>query len=364
MRTRGLASIAAVIACVAATGATPAAAETDFTAPVAFSLTPNTVIPLPLGMAAGYYRQNAVVLADYECRDEDGGSGIASCVGTVPDGSPLDTTTLGAHGFQIVAQDNAGNTSTLSFAYVVMRPATVSITSATVVENDSGKQNVKLAVTMTNGNVPVGIGYAAHAGSADTSDYTSKSGTLSFWKSKFTKGGSQLVWQTSQTITLQLKPDTTPEDDQSFTVDLTPLWSAATPVDIVDAAGTVTILNDDVSTGQRVSVSDVTAREGSAMCFVVSLATPAVGTIAVPYTVAGDTATGGPKSAASSDFVAKKPGTLTFTNGQRFKFIAVLGRPDSAVEGDETMHITLGNPTGGAALYRATGTGTILDDDA
>jgi hypothetical protein len=355
--------MAVVIACVAAVGATPAAADTDFTAPLAFSLTPNTVIPLPLGMAAGYYRQNAVVLADYECRDEDGGSGIASCVGTVPDGSPIDTTTLGAHGFQIVAQDNAGNTSTLSFAYVVMRPATVSITSATVVENDSGKQNVKLALTMTNGLVPVGVRYATHAGSADTDDYTSKSGTLSFWKTKFTKGGNQLVWKTAQTITLQLKADASVEEDEEFTVDLTPLWSAATPVDIVDATGFVTILNNDVSAGQRVSVSDVTAREGSAMYFVVSLATPAVGTIAVPYTVAGDTATGGPKSAASSDFVAKKPGTVTFTNGQRFKFIAVLGRPDSADEDDETLHVTLGTPTGGASLHRATGTGTILDDD-
>jgi hypothetical protein len=364
MRTRWLVSTALAVVCAVAATAAPAAAEADITAPLAFSFTPNTVTPLPLGAYAGYYRQNAVVIADYECRDETGGSGVASCVGTVPDGAPLDTTTLGVHAFQIVAQDNAGNTSTLSFSYLVADPATVSISSATVVENDSGRQAVKLAVTMTNGAVPVSVSYSTHARSADSSDYLTRRGTLSFWRTRTTRAGTSLVWKTAQTIVVPLLPDTTPEGDQVFTVDLVPLWPATTPVDIVDGTGTVTILNDDLTAGQRVSVSDVTAREGSALYFVVSLANPAATAITVPFTVAGDTATGGPKSAPGSDFVTKKPGTLTFSAGQRFKYVAVTGLADKTAEADETLHVMLGTPTGGAALHRPTGTGTIFDDDA
>jgi hypothetical protein len=314
-------------------------------------------------MYAGYYRPNAVVLANYVCVDEDGGSGVASCVGTVPAGSPIDTSTIGVHQFQIVATDNAGNASTLTFFYRVMDPVTVSISSATVVENDSGKQAVKLALTMTNGFVPVGLQYATHPGSANTSDYTAKSGSLSFWKSKFTRGGTQLVTKTAQTIVVPLKPDTTVEGDESFTVDLQTFWPASTPVDVIDGTGTVTILDDDVTAGQRVSVSDVTAREGTMLFFVVSLATPAAGPISVPYSIAGDSATGGKKKAAGTDFVAKKPGTLSFSAGQRYKFVAVVGVNDGTAEGDETLRVELGTPTGGAVLHRAIGTGTILDDD-
>ena len=66
---------------------------------------------------------------------------------------------------------------------------------------------------------------------------------------------------------------------------------------------------------------------------------------------------------AGADFVAKKPGILTFKAGQRFKYIAVTGRVDTNEEADETLHITLGTPSNGVVVHRATGTGTILDDD-
>ena len=49
------------------------------------------------------------VPADYACADI--GSGIASCVGSVPLGNPIDTTAVGLHLFTVTAVDRAANES-------------------------------------------------------------------------------------------------------------------------------------------------------------------------------------------------------------------------------------------------------------
>ena len=59
------------------------------------------------------------VAADYSCADE-GGSGLASCTGDVPDGDPLSTTTAGDHAFTVVARDGAGNETTVTHHYTVV----------------------------------------------------------------------------------------------------------------------------------------------------------------------------------------------------------------------------------------------------
>jgi hypothetical protein len=66
------------------------------------------------------YLLNEVVLADYACQDEAGGSGLASCVGAVADGTQIDTATVGAKTFTVNAEDNAGNTATLTHNYSVV----------------------------------------------------------------------------------------------------------------------------------------------------------------------------------------------------------------------------------------------------
>lgn len=66
------------------------------------------------------YILGQVVLADYTCEDEAGGSGLASCVGTVPNGSAIDTASVGAKSFTVNAADNAGNTNTASASYNVI----------------------------------------------------------------------------------------------------------------------------------------------------------------------------------------------------------------------------------------------------
>lgn len=66
------------------------------------------------------YTLNEVVNASYTCADETGGSGLASCVGTVANGSPIDTSSVGAKSFTVDAADNEGNTRSVTHNYNVV----------------------------------------------------------------------------------------------------------------------------------------------------------------------------------------------------------------------------------------------------
>ncbi|MFD9413058.1 OmpL47-type beta-barrel domain-containing protein [Streptomyces sp. NPDC059989] len=67
--------------------------------------------------AASTYLYRQPVTASYSCTDVT--SGVASCVGTVPNGSPINTSTLGSRTFTVNATDNATNPSTKSVTYNV-----------------------------------------------------------------------------------------------------------------------------------------------------------------------------------------------------------------------------------------------------
>jgi hypothetical protein len=66
---------------------------------------------------AATYTVGEVVNASYTCTD--GGSGMASCVGTVPSGSAIDTTTTGTKTFTVNSRDAVGNTSMSTVTYMV-----------------------------------------------------------------------------------------------------------------------------------------------------------------------------------------------------------------------------------------------------
>lgn len=82
---------------------------------------PDTEAPtVDIGRPAngGAYLVGQTVHASYTCADT-GGSGIASCAGTVPDGGTLDTSSPGVRRFEVTATDGAGNTTTIVHDYVV-----------------------------------------------------------------------------------------------------------------------------------------------------------------------------------------------------------------------------------------------------
>ena len=94
----------------------PVASNTLHVGPAGPDLT-DPVVTITTPADAGTYGQGTVVAADYECTDSQ--SGIASCVGTVADGAPIDTSTLGLHSFTVDAEDNAGNTTSVTHNYTV-----------------------------------------------------------------------------------------------------------------------------------------------------------------------------------------------------------------------------------------------------
>ena len=66
------------------------------------------------------YTKGQSVTASYLCADEAGGSGVASCVGTVADGEAINTATVGSHTFTVTALDNAGNSFAVTHTYNVV----------------------------------------------------------------------------------------------------------------------------------------------------------------------------------------------------------------------------------------------------
>lgn len=111
-----------------------------------------------------------------------------------------------------------------------------------------------------------------------------------------------------------------------------------------------------------VSVGDVAAVEGNSgtprsLKVPVSLSDPQGGPVIVSYTTAAGSAT------ANADYKAKTSGTVKIATGKLVGAVSVKILPDTAVEGDETLTITLTAASGGVVVARATGTVTILDDD-
>jgi hypothetical protein len=64
------------------------------------------------------YKLGKVLAATYKCTDNQ--SGIDSCMGTVPNGSPIDTSTIGTHSFTVTGTDVAGNVTTKTVHYMVV----------------------------------------------------------------------------------------------------------------------------------------------------------------------------------------------------------------------------------------------------
>jgi hypothetical protein len=66
----------------------------------------------------GVYTQGSTAnLATYTCADT--GSGVATCTGPVPSGSPFDTSSTGQHSFTVTSTDNAGNPNSQTVTYTV-----------------------------------------------------------------------------------------------------------------------------------------------------------------------------------------------------------------------------------------------------
>jgi len=112
-------------------------------------------------------------------------------------------------------------------------------------------------------------------------------------------------------------------------------------------------------TPPSISVADATVNEGNSgtsdLDFTVTLSKAATTPVTVAYATSNGTATAG------SDYTSAS-GTVTFAAGETTKTITVKALGDQTVETNETVNLTLSNPSG-ATIADATALGTITNDD-
>jgi hypothetical protein len=135
------------------------------------------------------------------------------------------------------------------------------------------------------------------------------------------------------------------------------------------SSATVTIVDDD--TAPVISINDATVTEGNDgtkdLTFTVSLNNASDDIVKVDYASADGTAIAGSDYLATigtlnftpSDILA---GTTEFTPGETSKTITVKINGDAEIENSETFALNLANVVGGT-IGKATGTGTITNDD-
>jgi alpha-tubulin suppressor-like RCC1 family protein len=119
---------------------------------------PSIAITSPTSATYTLYQ---IVPADFSCADSV--SGLASCNGTVADGSSIDTSTVGTKSFTVTATDVAGNSSSSNVSYTVSLGGTFTTVSPASVwlglknSDDVGTNFDLLAEVLRNG-VIVGSG--------------------------------------------------------------------------------------------------------------------------------------------------------------------------------------------------------------
>ncbi|WP_194704384.1 putative Ig domain-containing protein [Xanthomonas phaseoli] len=222
----------------------------------------------------------------------------------------------------------------------------LSINDVSVNEGNAGTTNATFTVSLS---APAGAGGVSF--DLVTADGTATAG-VDYAASSLTR--TIPAGSSSATFTVLVNGDTLAEPDETFFVNV----SNVTGATVSDGQGLGTIVNDDAQ--PALSIDDVSVNEGSSgtttATFTVSLSAASGQTVTVNYATADGTATAG------SDYVARS-GTLSFAPGVTAQGVAVTVNGDTAVEPNETFSVGLSGASN-ATIARATGTGTILNDDA
>jgi hypothetical protein len=159
--------------------------------------------------------------------------------------------------------------------------------------------------------------------------------------------------QTTATVALGVVQDQLDEDDE--TVDLS-LKNPSTGllVATTNATHTHTITDDDPMPMVGFAAATAMTAESQGASLTVQLSAPSGRAVTVGYAATFGTATSADATLA--------PGMLTFMPGETTKTIAVAVTNDAIDEANETLSVTLANPTN-ATLAAAVTTLTIVDDD-
>ena len=233
-------------------------------------------------------------------------------------------------------------------------PATVTLTdndgsAAVTVEDASADEGEQITFTVTldkavAGGLKVTPSFTDGTAVAGT-DYTENTAALTF---AGTAGETK-------TFTVATTEDTTQEHHETFTVGLTVSGTSATVTDTDTATGTI---NNDDGAHAAVTVADVSAAEGDALTFTVTLDNAIEGGLTVTPSFTDGTAVEG------TDYT-ENTAALTFagTAGETQSF-TVATTEDTVVEANETFTVGLAvSGTTADVTDTDTATGTITNDD-
>ncbi len=227
----------------------------------------------------------------------------------------------------------------------VTQPPTIGIANISQAEGNSNTTNYGFDITLNKSSTEtVTVKYTTADGTATAvSDYTAATGTVTFNPG-----------ETSKTVNISVKGDTTLELDETFTVNLTDAVGGT----ISKATGTGTIIDDDRPV-IALTTPDANASEDKKDpgLFNLTRTGSAAQALTVSYTIAG--------TATNDTDYKKLTGTATFKAGQSQTSIEIKPTDDKIYEGSETVILTLND---GGTNYKFdpianTGTVTIADED-
>ena len=153
----------------------------------------------------------------------------------------------------------------------------------------------------------------------------------------------------------------TPGSKEDLSVSIGPFTSCSDEGAVCTAAGEVLANRIDrtIEGPPGLSVADARVHESvanAAVEFAVTLSRASAATVTVAYATSDGPP---PNGATAEDDYASRSGTLTFLAGETAKTVSVPVFADDHDEGEETLILTLSDPTGGAWLKDATAIGTI-----
>ena len=226
---------------------------------------------------------------------------------------------------------------------------TLQFSSAAYAVNENGG-SILINVTRTGGDFgEVTVDYTTSDGTATAgSDYTSTSGTLTLLDSEL-----------SASFSVPITDDTTFENDETVNLILSSPTGGATLGN--PSSAVLTIVDDDPAplagslqfSGATYSVDE----NGGSILIAVTRTGGDFGEVTVDYTTSDGTATAG------SDYTTTS-GTLTLLDGETSASFSVPILDDTIYEGDETVNLTLSNPTGDATLGTpSSAVLSIVEDD-
>jgi hypothetical protein len=225
----------------------------------------------------------------------------------------------------------------------------LSVTDAAITEGNSGTKLLNFTLKLSAAKASAVFVDVATANQSATagSDYTAYSVT----------GLRIPAGAVNKTVSISILGDTTPEPDETFSINL----SNAVGATLSDAQGIGTITNDDAAPAPVLSVGDVSVPEGNSgttqASFLVQLSQPATSTVSF------DIATSDGSAQAGVDYAAASSQGVTFLAGESQKAFVVNVNGDAVVEPDETFQVQVSNVTG-ATLGDGSAVGTITNDDA